>query len=329
MASAGRHNVKAPEQRLLAAIKPACSYWQEHADMRGSVLAIRSLLADLLPNDKYLNILLFEAYKPFADIWSSEDIGCLPENADDVLKNLGFSESEIRAVCLFWGTVAGLFKLDDVQDFFADLAAGLKEAEDLFIYGFPVDSFGTVKNERLSLQAGDIFLFGTEPCGEKLRWRVLSTDFVTALICAEQSVGRGPFHNSKSSCTWDISFLRCWLNTDFLQTCFTPEERRRITVVPVPNSGNRKYNVSGGSVTRDKVYLLSDDEADLYFESDAARVFYENYGDSSANPARYWLRTPGQSDNCSAFVNSSGTICLYGFLNTNPLPVRPVMRIRL
>lgn len=329
MASAAGHNMKAPEQRLLAAVKPALSYWQEHADMRGSILAIRSLLADLLPGDKYLNTLLFESYKPFSDIWSSEDIGCLPENADDVLRSLGFSEAEIRAACLFWGTVAGLFKLDDVLDFFADLAAGLKEAEEIFIYGFPIASFGAVKNERLNLQAGDIFLFGTEPCGEKLRWRVLSTDFVTALIYAEQSVGRGPFHNSKAACTWENSFLRCWLNTEFLRMCFTPEERRRITVVPVSNPGNRKYNVSGCSVTRDKVYLLSDDEADLYFESDAARIFHENYGDTSAHPARYWLRTPGQTGNCTAFVNSSGTICLYGFMNTSPLPVRPVMRIRL
>ncbi len=329
MESAGGHKVNAPEQRLLAAIKPVHLYWQKYADMRGSSLAVRSLLSDLFPNDKFLSTRLFEAYKCLAEYLCSETFSGLPNNTDGLLKNLGFSEPEIRAASLFWGAVAGIFKLEDVQVFFADLAQELKNAEEVFLYGFSLASFGTVKSERFYLEAGDIFSFGMDPDGDKLVWRVLSTDFTTALICSEHSVGRGPYHYDKSPCTWYDCFLRRWLNTEFLQSCFTSEERRRIAVVSVSNHGNSKYNVSGCSATRDKVFLLSDDEAELYFETDASRVLYENNEDGSVKPARYWLRTPGQSGNCVAFVNSSGALSLYGFINTGILSVRPVMRIRL
>lgn len=328
MESASGRKINAPEQRLLAAIEPAFLYWREHADMRGSILAVRSLLSDLFPNDKFLSARLFEAYKCLSDYLGEASSG-LPNNTDGLLRNLGFSEAEIRAASLFWGAVAGIFKLSDVQDFFADLAQDLKKAEEVFLYGFSVASFTAAKNERFNLNAGDIFPFGMDSDGDELVWRVLSTDFTTALICSEQSVGRGPYHYDKSPCTWYDCFLRRWLNTEFLQACFTEEERRRIAVVSVSNHANSKYNVSGGSATRDKVFLLSEDEAELYFETDASRILYENNEDGSVKPARYWLRTPGQSGNCVAFVNSTGALSLYGFVNTGILSVRPAMRIRL
>jgi len=51
--------------------------------------------------------------------------------------------------------------------------------------------------------------------------------------------------------------------------------------------------------TKDKIFLLSANEAEKYFENDGERV--EN--DSNRNPIWWWLRSPGDSNRNAADVS--------------------------
>ncbi|MDD6035308.1 MAG: DUF6273 domain-containing protein [Lachnospiraceae bacterium] len=59
-----------------------------------------------------------------------------------------------------------------------------------------------------------------------------------------------------------------WLNSDFYRTAFSEKERASIAETLVRNADNPEYGTEGGNDTRDKVFLLSIEEATTYFDSD-------------------------------------------------------------
>lgn len=118
---------------------------------------------------------------------------------------------------------------------------------------------------RKQLQVGEIFPFGSFPQAdfrksEAIQWVVLDKKDGKALLLSERILANTSFHKAKVTTPWCDSRIRDWLNHDFLDTAFSPEEREIIlsTEINEPDPAGVRHK------TVDAVFLLSADEAKKY-----------------------------------------------------------------
>lgn len=211
---------------------------------------------------------------------------------------------------------------------------------------------------------------------EALEWRVLEKDEAgnKALLITSDCIACMPYHSEKEEITWNDSALRQWLNGFFLQEAFSDEERSRILETDVETRVEEEIEEEGVITSRDRVFLLSDEEVKTYFkrksdrlagvsavirrqaeeesEEEAGEEESEGKGgeaeeetenetekaDSGLRPAVseltdaifWWLRTPGDTQDCVGCVGAEGSIVASGYLviQTN-FGVRPVIWIEL
>lgn len=204
------------------------------------------------------------------------------------------------------------------------------------------DSWTKIKNAEV----GDTVYFGeyrqsiSSPDKEKIAWLVLDKKSDRMLIISERGLDCQPFHDDKEeACTWENSYIRGWLNDDFLKNAFSNQEQEKILTVTVKADKNPDYKfVDVGKDTEDKIFLLSIYEAGVYFDSkEKAQVFPTEYAifngagdddDIEGKPGWWWLRTPGENNFCAADVMSGGTIKTEGFDATaRNFSVRPALWI--
>jgi len=138
-------------------------------------------------------------------------------------------------------------------------------------------------------------------------WLVLEERDGRALLLLEVIEEKQPFDEPGSQASWEACTLRGWLNGAFYRS-FGQAERARIAETAVVNSGNAEYRIKGGGVTRDHIFLLSLEEAKLYFPDDAARVGRSRDG----RAAWWWLRSPGMAARLAAVVAGDGTLGAVG-----------------
>ena len=138
--------------------------------------------------------------------------------------------------------------------------------------------------------------------------------------------------------SWASSPIREWLNGGFLSS-FSEAERAAIRATSVSTSSNARFGTSDGSDTTDKVFLLSAEEANAYFQADelraapASQEALSQYGegegrrDPISGNTYWWLRTPGMFAYDAAYVNYTGTVRYDGIEATQPAicGVRPAM----
>lgn len=203
--------------------------------------------------------------------------------------------------------------------------------------------------EPLKLNVGDNFSFGSyeqdENNGaEPIDWQVLAVEEGRALLISKYSLEVRSYHGDFSPITWENSDMRNWLNSEFLDEAFTSEEQTLILEVTNSNPDNPDWGTEGGNDTRDRLFLLSIDEQEKYFENDEARTCRltyqaakksgmtylldpENFGQSYG----WWLRTPSWlSTHLAEIINSQGSH-MPAFGNGVPLPygVRPAFWLNL
>jgi len=113
--------------------------------------------------------------------------------------------------------------------------------------------------------------------------------------------------------------LRKWLNNDFLNSAFTPEQLAIIALTNLVNNNNAKYGTYGGNPTQDKIFLLSIDEAEKYFASDSDQgaentAYAEAMGadTNSKGMGWWWLRSPGDDAARAARVFYGGSVYEFG-----------------
>jgi len=119
---------------------------------------------------------------------------------------------------------------------------------------------GPIKGE---IQEGSIVSFGKyeqdniEDNGkEPIRWIVLSVDDDKAFLLSEKILDGKPYHtDSKAQITWETSWIRKWLNEEFFEEAFSPEERNLIIETLIKPEENEFYIKE--KETWDKVYLLT------------------------------------------------------------------------
>ena len=195
-------------------------------------------------------------------------------------------------------------------------------------------------------QVGDIITFGTYEQDnktangkEEIEWKVLEKDENGKMfVVSRYALDCRHYHSKIEQVTWETSDIRSWLNNDFYSTAFTKSERAKIKTTTLENRDNADYNTDGGNNTKDKIFLLSIDEAKAYLPSTVERVciatkYAESQGsqlESLTRSCRWWLRSPGSTLYNASFVKLDGFILQLGTpVSVEKRSVRPAMWIEL
>ncbi|MBQ7465114.1 MAG: M56 family metallopeptidase [Oscillospiraceae bacterium] len=157
-----------------------------------------------------------------------------------------------------------------------------------------------------------------------------------ALLLSRYCLWVDAYDTSDTPSTWAASTLRATLNTTFLQQAFTPAEQAKIEEATnyTPDTAAWGDILSAGPYTRDKVFLLSADEAEMLLpRPEVADAALTPYAAQSATPQQtgsdpaWWLRSPGSSPSHPAAVQG-GTI-IDGPRSNGLCAVRPAMWVYL
>ncbi len=193
------------------------------------------------------------------------------------------------------------------------------------------------------VKAGSVITFGRYPQTESgevkpIEWRVLEVKDGKAFLLADKGLDAVPYNTKNEEITWKNSSIRQWLNTDFYNTAFNDSEKSRIAITVLKNPDNPKYGTEGGGDTRDRIFLLSLDEAEWYLMYDAERrlnptsyaVKRGAYVDERYWSSWWWLRSPGFDQGDASFVSAVGTLCPSGnYVGNDYYAVRPALWVNL
>jgi hypothetical protein len=172
---------------------------------------------------------------------------------------------------------------------------------------------------------------------DRYEWLVLSVDDNNALIITQDAIELRPYHREDKAITWEKCDLRKYLNEEYFNS-FGEKERCYIVQTKNRNQNNYWYGTDGGNDTDDYIFLLSLEEADVFFGNsgdylskrrkkriDSEKSVPDDNGSVISNSsdmkrlARYgseicwwWLRSPGYIDSGAAHIGRSGRIGVIG-----------------
>ena len=194
-------------------------------------------------------------------------------------------------------------------------------------------------------EAGDVITFGhyeqdnvTENGPEPIEWIVLEVQDGKAWLMSKYCLETVIFYPERIFIYWATSNLRPWMNNEFLNAAFSPEEQELILTTTVKNDNpHGKRHV--GDDTEDKIYLLSYDEVLHFMPELEDRIAYPTpyaiaqgctLGDALGS-CRWWTRTPGARDCDVCGVRVDGRMTKYGMQDVDwpGNTMRPVMWIRV
>jgi len=183
-------------------------------------------------------------------------------------------------------------------------------------------------------RVGERFEFGRYPQGangevEPITWRVLRRDSDALLVISEYGLDAKPYNEELEGITWSKCTLRRWLNDEFLQKAFNPQEQSLIKVSSPTNNA--------GLSTDDRVFLLSIGEVKRLFVDEKDRIakvtaYAAKCGAYTYNEdgiTWWWLRSRGFDVSDAAFVNLVGFIGFRGLVDRASGSVRPALRIAI
>jgi|GEM_PF-5293437 len=199
-------------------------------------------------------------------------------------------------------------------------------------------------------QAGELVQYGTVSFtdyqggafSENVTWKVLANEGGRVLVVSEKVIDLRPYNEESKAITWEQSDVRTWLNGAFYEGL--PSELKALAVdTKLTNNRNPVHETPGGTNTKDKVFLLSIDEAQKYFLKDeervaetsltAATITYvgEHNGlkledaKKSLNKSSWWLRSPGDAEDTASGVQENGKVFPPGVYVESSGGVRPAM----
>ena len=196
------------------------------------------------------------------------------------------------------------------------------------------------------VQAGDTVTFGRyeqdgdESNGpEDIEWIVLEVGLegseARAVLISKYGLAARPYNETKADVTWETCTLRAWLNGDFLNGAFYSAEQAQLQTVTVTADKNPSFDTDPGRDTQDRVYLLSINEANQYFASDADRICMptpaavaDGAWTNDAGACPWWLRSPGSVQIYAARVDCDGGVG-GNYVHVDVDVVRPVVVVRL
>ncbi|MDO4975794.1 MAG: DUF6273 domain-containing protein [Eubacteriales bacterium] len=206
--------------------------------------------------------------------------------------------------------------------------AGLKAVEDGDM-ATAYEDFHAVAKDNYKDSSAQLFAIEQEylkntPLSELVQfagfeWRVLDIQSDKVLLIKDESISGIPFNENGNDCTWSTSSIRTWLNGEFLTENFYKEEQDAIIENTVSNTENPYYKgVDAGEDTKDKVFLLSVEEAEKYVDQ-----LHET-------KTCWWLRTPGAAEGSMSFVYPNKEVMPYGYdLTTKTFNTKPAIWVSL
>ncbi len=165
---------------------------------------------------------------------------------------------------------------------------------------------------------------------EPIEWLVLEKNEDSCLLISRYALEELKYHEKNEPVTWETSSVRAFLNGEFLQVAFSPEEQAAILASNVDNSlGNQIFHTEGGNNTEDKVFLLSREEVMEFFPTEGERICRPTTHSRRAALAGYshwWLRSPGSKPSYAEYINYTGAF-LSGNVDREFTAIRPVIRV--
>ena len=195
--------------------------------------------------------------------------------------------------------------------------------------------FVDVQKYSTNIKVGDVVKFGryyqnNSQKKEAIEWIVLAKPLDNqALLISKYALDCKPYHNENTNVTWENCTLRKWCNGYFIENAFNEKEKQLIV--------ERENKNNAGNNTKDKVFLLSTDEARTYFSNDNNRQCYPTkfaltngaYQDNNRRCC-WWLRSRGGSGYDAACINDDGIIYDDGIIvGYGDSAVRPAFLLRL
>ena len=141
---------------------------------------------------------------------------------------------------------------------------------------------------------------------EAIKWKVLAKENGKVLLISKYALDCKPYNKNICKITWEKCTLRKWLHSTFINNAFSEEEQQAIVLTKNDTKGSRK--------TKDKIFLLSNEEALEYLPKKKrkcratpyAKLHNAWYGDD--NFCCWWLRSPGSYQLFAAYVNRGGDV---------------------
>lgn len=147
---------------------------------------------------------------------------------------------------------------------------------------------------------------------EEIEWIVLAKEDDRILVISKYALDCKPYNNEYTNITWEDSFIRKWLNGSFINKAFSLKAKNLIQETTLVNDS---YPFNS---TKDKVFLLSNEEAETYFSSrderkcESTQYAKDEGGKPSFEFCFWWLRTNGIYLDSVSYVNTSGGIISRG-----------------
>ena len=175
---------------------------------------------------------------------------------------------------------------------------------------------------------------GTE---KPIEWIVMKNEGNQVLLLSKYVLDAKSYNEEWEDVTWETSDIRQWLNNEFYTAAFNKSEKAKIQTSLIKNEDNSEHGTSGGNDTEDKVFLLSEKEAETLFSNDDERIakateYAEQSGDyvNEEKAAYWWLRSPGDSGDDAAEVIYSGWVYRDGnYVDDSSGGVRPALHLNL
>ena len=185
--------------------------------------------------------------------------------------------------------------------------------------------------------------------GEK--WLVLDVDKRNnrALLLSKDIIERREYNKTQQPTTWEECTLRTYLNGTFYRK-FSLGEKERIQETENANQDNHWFGTKGSNkpkdgVTKDRVFLLSIEDAAKYIGLDETKLrqrtkdatwISDEYNSRRVAKSNddddgiwWWLRSPGDNQYSAARVNDGGIISLRGSGVRSAGGVRPALWLNL
>ena len=198
------------------------------------------------------------------------------------------------------------------------------------------ESSSQKKNKDPEYKVGETIEFGNYPqdkdgTEKPIKWIVMKNEGNQVLLLSKYVLDAKPYNEELEDVTWETSDIRQWLNNEFYTTAFNKTEKAKIQTSLIKN----EYND-----TEDKVFLLSEKEAETLFSNDDERIANPTgYAEKSGvyvnekKVAVWWLRSPGDYSGSAAEVGYGGWVYGYGkcggSVDDSGDGVRPALHLNL
>ena len=205
-----------------------------------------------------------------------------------------------------------------------------------------VESSSQKKDKNPDYKIGETIEFGNYPQEEDgtekpIEWIVMKNEGNQVLLLSKYVLDAKTYNEELEEVTWETSDIRQWLNNEFYTTAFNKTEKAKIQTSLIKNEDNSEYGTSGGNDTEDKVFLLSEKEAETLFSNDDERIAKATeYAEKSGvyvnkeKAAWWWLRSPGYYSYYAAEVINYGWVYGHGSGVSSGIDgVRPALHLNL